>query len=254
MVKNTKIKTKTTRVKQPVTKQVVKVTKSASAVLKNSVSLTAPVFDVKGAKIGTTKLPAELFAIPFNKALIAQAVRVYLANQRRGGAHTKTRGEVTGSRKKIWRQKGTGRARHGDRYAPIFVGGGIAHGPRKRDFSLELSKSQRQKACMISLSEQYRQGNIVFVDFAGKYPSKTKQMLNVLEKLQVPVKHGKLLKNILLVTDTYEKILVQAGRNIEQLVFETAMQMTAYTTLSAYKIIMTKQSILKLEGRMKKHD
>src|SRR5207248_616028 len=95
---------------------------------------------------GKVSLPKEIFAETVNKKLLAQAVRVYLANKRQGNASTKTRGEVEGSTRKIYRQKGTGNARHGSIRAPIFVKGGIVHGPRPRDFSLGLSKKMRRKA------------------------------------------------------------------------------------------------------------
>src|SRR3989344_4174622 len=90
------------------------------------ISLTVDVFDTKGKTVGKVTLPQEIFGAKINKELLAQAVRVYLANQRTGTASTKDRGEVHGTTKKVWQQKGTGRARHGSRRAPIFVHGGIA--------------------------------------------------------------------------------------------------------------------------------
>src|SRR3989344_6029979 len=124
---------------------------SASKTTKKG-SLFAPVYDLKGAKSGTLALPKEVFGTKVNNSLMAQAVRVYLANQRQGNATTKTRGEVQGSSKKIYRQKGTGRARHGSLRAPIFVKGGIVFGPKPRDFSLDLPKKMKRKALFSSLS------------------------------------------------------------------------------------------------------
>src|SRR3989338_4775942 len=120
----------TTRTIKTVAKPAKKTVKKVKTATKSDLSLTVPVLDVSGKKTGTVTLPKEIFAVTVSPKLIAQAARVYSANQRQSSAKTKTRGEVTGSRRKVWRQKGTGRARHGDRYAPIFVGGGIAHGPR----------------------------------------------------------------------------------------------------------------------------
>src|SRR3989344_8061779 len=97
-------------------------------------SLNAPMYDVKGAKNGVYVLPKEVFGAKINQPLMAQAVRVYLANQRQGNAHTKSRGEITLTTAKWYRQKGTGRARHGAKSAPIFVGGGVAHGPKNKDY------------------------------------------------------------------------------------------------------------------------
>ncbi len=102
---------------------------------------TVDLFLISGEKAGKVTLPSEIFAAKINNQLMAQAVRVFLANQRKARAKTKTRGKVEGSGKKIWAQKGTGRARHGDRYAPIFVGGGISHGPTgKENFKLKMRK------------------------------------------------------------------------------------------------------------------
>ena len=101
------------------------------------------VVDVKGKSKGQINVSNEIFGINPNKIVVAQAVRVHLTNQRQATAKSKTRGEVSGSGKKIWRQKGTGRARHGDRYAPIFVGGGVAHGPRgNQNVKRNLSKNR----------------------------------------------------------------------------------------------------------------
>jgi large subunit ribosomal protein L4 len=96
--------------------------------------------------------PKEMFESIENKPLLAQAVRVYLANQRQGNASTKTRGEVHGTTKKVYKQKGTGRARHGAKKAPIFVGGGIAGGPKPRDYSLKLNKQQKKIALICALT------------------------------------------------------------------------------------------------------
>src|SRR3989339_577646 len=91
--------------------------------------MKVPVYNLSGEQLDDLTLPVKVFALPANDKLVALAVRVYLANQRRSYAKTKGRGEVAGTTKKMWSQKGTGRARHGSAKAPIFVGGGVAHGP-----------------------------------------------------------------------------------------------------------------------------
>jgi len=93
----------------------------------------------------------KLFTEKINKPLIAQYVRVYRANQRKGTASAKTRGEVSGGGKKPWRQKGTGRARHGSIRSPIWVGGGVAHGPKPRDWGLKMPQKMRRKALLSAL-------------------------------------------------------------------------------------------------------
>ncbi len=107
-----------------------------------------------------TKLPEEIFGLEVKPQLLAQAVRVYLANQRQGTQNAKTRAEVERTRKKLYRQKGTGGARHGDRKAPIFVGGGVAFAPKPRDYSLALSKKMRRLALYGALSAQAKAGNL----------------------------------------------------------------------------------------------
>src|SRR3989338_3710682 len=104
---------------------------------KANTSLKADVYDLSGKVIDSMVLPGQIFDVTVSPSLITQAVRVYQANQRMGTHASKTRGMVTGTTKKMFKQKGTGRARHGSAKAPIFVGGGTAHGPHPRDYSLD---------------------------------------------------------------------------------------------------------------------
>jgi large subunit ribosomal protein L4 len=153
-VKTTKAVAKKAEVKKtPVTAKVVE---SKNSEVKTG-SLKITVVGVDGASMGNMTLPEAVFGAKPNKALIAQAVRVYLANQRQGNASTKTRGEVIGTTKKIYRQKGTGRARHGAAKAPIFVGGGIAHGPHPHDFSMDFPKKMKQKHSSLLYLRRLRQ-------------------------------------------------------------------------------------------------
>src|SRR6185437_7247197 len=146
---------KAAEVKETASKSAVKaeVAVSVSQKEKSKVApVSVDVVGIDGKVTGKIALPGEIFGEKLNKALLAQAVRVYLANQRQGNASTKTRGEVDGSTRKIYRQKGTGRARHGSVRAPIFVHGGIAHGPKPRDFSLTMPQKMKQKALFSALS------------------------------------------------------------------------------------------------------
>jgi len=147
---------KKSQIKKPSSKTVVKKAAGKPVVKKSSVApkprvvrstgLRADVYNTQGRVVSKVSLPKEVFGAKVNDNLMAQAVRVYLANQRMGTASTKNRGEITGSTKKIWRQKGTGRARHGSRKAPIFVGGGVAFGPRYTRLFSEDSK-ENEKGC-----------------------------------------------------------------------------------------------------------
>ena len=125
---------------------------------------TVTIYNVKGQSAGKVRLPKEIFGAKINRILMAEAVRIYLGNQRRAKAKTKDRSEVRGSRRKIWRQKGTGRARHGDRYAPIFVGGGRAHGPTgQENFRAKLTKKMKKAALFSALTTKQKQGEVLVV-------------------------------------------------------------------------------------------
>jgi len=133
---------------------------------------------INGQKVGSLDLPKEIFEVKINEPLMAQAVRVHLANQRRAKPKVKNRSEIRGSRRKIWRQKGTGRARHGDRYAPIFVGGGRAHGPTgQENHQLKLTKKMKRRALFAALSLKLKQGEVVAVKDLAKIEPKTRQVI-----------------------------------------------------------------------------
>src|SRR3989338_10897476 len=118
--------------------------KKTTTVKKTSPSLV--IYNIEGKEEKTIELPKDIFSVSANPSLLAQAVRVYLVNQRQGNVKVKTRSEVIGSTRKIYRQKGTGKARHGAIKAPIFVGGGVAHGPKQKDYNLKFNKKMRKKA------------------------------------------------------------------------------------------------------------
>lgn len=128
-------------------------------------SLEATVYSAKGASTGTITLPNELFGAKWNADLVHQVVVGMQANARPTVAHTKFRGEVRGGGKKPWKQKGTGRARHGSRRSPIWVGGGTTHGPRaERDYSVKINRKMRAAALASVLSRKWADGEVIFVD------------------------------------------------------------------------------------------
>lgn len=202
--------------------------------------LLANVVGVDGKSRGKVALPTELFAAKVNRPLLAQAVRVYLANQRSGSASTKTRGEVEGSTRKIYRQKGTGRARHGAIRAPIFVGGGIVFGPRPRDYSLSLPKKMKRAALAAALSAQYKDGKVVVVDGLAALEPKTKIMVGALAAF------GR-AKTTLLVTDVSSERAVRAARNIEGVDIVSAKALSPYVLLGHQRVIMMKEAIAVLK-------
>lgn len=221
---------------------------SASAVARKATktvrgSLSAPMYDSKGAKHGTFALPREIFGAKINNALMAQAVRVYLANQRQGSANTKTRGEVLLTTAKWYRQKGTGRARHGAKSAPIFVGGGVAHGPRTRDFSLNLPQKMRKAALRSALSLKAQSGEIKVLSGLTKITPKTKVMSEILEKITDDSSKG---RKVLLVTSAAPKDLenvYRAGRNIKNVEILNARLLNTYEVLKHKNLLFMKESV-----------
>lgn len=134
--------------------------------------------------MGKIKLPESIFGIPWNADLVHQVVQSTLSSRRNATAHTKTRGEVRGGGKKPWKQKGTGRARHGSTRSPIWVGGGVAHGPRSdKNFDRKINKKAKNKALLTVLSAKQRDNEIIFIDALSFPAPKTKEAKAVLSSL-----------------------------------------------------------------------
>lgn len=189
-----------------------------------------------GKAAGKQAMPAKLFSVTVNKPLLAQAVRVYRANQREGSANTKTRGEVAGSTRKIYRQKGTGRARHGAIRAPIFVGGGIVFGPRSHSIRLHMSQKMRHAALAGALTQKKNGGHVVVVAGMDKLPPKTRAIAQMCESIgaQTP---------ILLVVPKEAGNVPQAARNIPNLHIARATDIHTYDILSHKTIVFMKEAV-----------
>ncbi|MBI3070275.1 MAG: 50S ribosomal protein L4 [Candidatus Levybacteria bacterium] len=213
--------------------------KSKKAKVAKRNSLIVDVYDLKGKVVEKIELPKEVFGAKINNQLMAQAVRVYLANQRKGTVSTKTRGEVKGSTRKIYRQKGTGRARHGSIRAPIFVGGGVVFGPKPRDYSLNLPKKMKRAALTSALSEKLKAGEVKVVKGLEAISPKTKAMVSVLEKLGLNTKN----KNILLILSETQDNIKRAARNIRGVEIDLVNQLNTYEVLRSKALLLMKQSI-----------
>lgn len=245
MAKKVVIKTKTVRkpVGKRVSRSVVKkaLKEKPEKEEKTGGSLQATVIGLDGKASGKVSLPKELFGAKENPSLMAQAVRVYMANQRAGNASTKTRGEVEGSTRKIYRQKGTGKARHGGIRAPVFVGGGIVFGPKPRDYSLKLSKNMKRSALASALTTQYAQSHIVFVDGLETLEPKTKIMATTLKNIGI---NGKTL----LVLSGKTENVQRSARNIENIDVLQAKDLHTYTVLSHTKLLIMKDAVAELKS------
>lgn len=202
---------------------------------------------LSGRKVGQINLPGEIFGVKVNEDLVAQAVRVYLSNQRQARSRAKHRGEVTGSRRKIWQQKGLGRARHGDRYAPIFVGGGKAHGPAgNQNYRLKMTKKMKKKALFSALSAKLKEGQVLVVKDLGKVEPKTKKMVEVLKKISPLKEKNKNWKLTLVLPENVENV-IRAGKNIKGVKIALAGLLNTYEVLNAGKIILMEESVAKLK-------
>jgi len=206
-------------------------------------TVKADSYNYKGTQDKPVSLPGEIFSAPINLSLMAQAVKVYLINQRQARAKTKRRGEVVGSTRKIWAQKGTGRARHGDRYAPIFVGGGVAHGPRgiapKR---LKLSQKMRQKALFSALTSCVKDKNLIVFNDADKIKLKTKFADKLFKKIL-----GKESKKVLLITDSENKNIKRVSSNLAYVDQTGADSLNVYTILNHQKLVLTQEALSRLK-------
>lgn len=216
--------------------------------LKVELGLTIPVYGLDGKEKGVLALPKEIFSLEANPKLLAQYVRVYLANRRQGNASTKTRGEVTGSTRKFYRQKGTGRARHGDIKAPIFIGGGVVGGPKHRDFSLKLNKKQVRKSLFSAFTLKFKGKEILGIndDFV-KMESKTKKLAGFLKSI------GLESKRVLLTVPKMEKSsLVLAARNLPNVQLLDSASLNAYDVLNNSAIIFSKEALEVLKQKFLK--
>lgn len=156
--------------------------------------MTTKLYNQSGEEVGTVELPDKIFNLKVNPDLLHQAVVSQMANARRPLAHAKGRGEVRGGGKKPWRQKGTGRARHGSIRSPIWKGGGVTHGPTKdKVYSRKMNKKARQKALFMALSSKVKDGKLVVIDSVVLDQLKTKKMKEVLDKISPQKKDSVLL-------------------------------------------------------------
>src|SRR5213083_3685629 len=138
---------------------------------------TAKVLDLTSNEVGEIELPDTVFGVPLNEPLIHEAVRSFLANRRAGTSATKTRGNVSGAGRKLWKQKGTGRARIASLRSPLWKGGGNVHGPQPRDWSYKMPKKMRRGALRSALSERVREGNVIIIDAFEFATPRTKDFL-----------------------------------------------------------------------------
>lgn len=210
---------------------------------------TLDVYSMQGSKVGTVDVEDSIFNIEVNDALLYQMVNMQLANKRSGTASTKTRADVNGSGKKIYKQKGTGNARHGDAQAPEFVGGGVVFGPHPRDYSQDMPKKAKAKALCCALSQRFQEKAIIVIDdiaLAGetdeKKPCYTKRFSSALKSLDV---------NNALVVDCDNKVIKMAAHNLPKVKYLDVAGINVYDILKHGKLLVSKAALAKVQERLR---
>ena len=201
---------------------------------------TAVLYNMQGAKVGEAQLSEALFGAEVNKTVLHESVVNYLANQRQGTQSTKTRTEVAGGGKKPFRQKGTGRARQGSTRAPQWIKGGVALGPKPRDYSYSINKKVKKLAMVSALSAKANDGSVMVVENLAMDEVKTKTIAAMLKAMEVEDK-------ALIVTGNIEKNVYLSARNIAGVKASYVGMLNVYDVLNHDKFIVAKDALEKLE-------
>jgi len=199
--------------------------------------------DIKGQSQGELEVKFALIENGKGTQAVHDAVVAYLANQRMGTACTKNVGEVAGTNKKPWRQKGTGRARAGSFRSPLWRGGGVVFGPKPRDFGRKVSKSTKQLALRKALSERLKSGDVVVVDDFKLDSPKTKTFVGVLKALQLE-------GTTLIVASGQDKNLSLASRNVPDIELATSDSLNTYQVLRFGRLVFTRSAFEQVEQRL----
>ena len=197
---------------------------------------TVKVRNLKNEEVGDLELSDAVFGAELNEALIHTAVKAFLANARQGTVGTKTRGDVSGSGRKLWKQKGTGRARIASIRSPLWKGGGNVHGPQPRDWSQPLPKKMRRGALRSALSERLREGNLVVVDVFAFGGPKTKEFTGALKSLG--------FEGRTLIVDTLEnENLILSSRNVKGAKIVASGGLNVYDVLYHQRIVLSRSAV-----------
>ena len=205
---------------------------------------TAKVRNLKNTEIGEVELSDAVFGVELNESLIHAAVRNYLANRRQGTSATKTRGNVSGSGRKLWKQKGTGRARIASLRSPLWKGGGNVHGPQPRDWSYKMPKKMRRGALRSALSERLREGNLIIIDDFSFENPKTKEFIGIMSELGLSDK--KKQTKTLIVDSLDNSNLIMASRNVQKTKVINSFGLNIYDLIYHEKLLISKSAVEEL--------
>ncbi|HHY13592.1 MAG TPA: 50S ribosomal protein L4 [Thermoanaerobacterales bacterium] len=196
--------------------------------------------NIEGEEVGEVMLAEDIFNVPIRTDILHQVVNMQLANRRRGTASTKTRAEVRGGGRKPWRQKGTGRARHGSIRSPLWVGGGVTFGPKPRSYKYSLPKKVRRLALKSALSSKVAGNELLILDQLPIESPKTKKMVGILNNLNIE-------RKALIVTLNRDENLEKSARNIPGITTTIVSNLNVYDILKHDKLVLTKEALDKVE-------
>jgi len=230
--------------------------------------LKATLYNQEGKKIGEESLEPKIFGLKIKPELIWQVVVAMQTNARLPWAHTKDRSEVRGGGRKPWRQKGTGRARHGSSRSPIWIGGGVTFGPRKeRNYKIKINKKVKRQALLMSLSDKAQCKNIIILDELKLPEIKTKKMYQILQALKLRPTREKSskkvkttveksnkerapkqkIKSVLLVVDKKDEKIIKSAKNIASLETCLVNNMNLLKVMKHQNLLMTKKALAEIK-------
>ncbi len=198
------------------------------------------IINLKGEKVEKIELNSNVWGIEPNDAVLYDALRLSRNNSRQGTADTKTRGEVSGGGRKPWRQKGTGRARHGSTRSPIWRGGGVTFGPTPRSYSIKMNRKERRLALRSALAYKAIESKLVVVDNFTVETNKTKDMIKTLEALNVSGK-------VLIVVNELTDNVILATRNLKNILLLGADEVNTYDVVLADTLLIEAAAIKTIE-------
>jgi len=210
----------------------------------------APLYNQEGKEVGMLTLPAGLFGAKWNPTLVHDVIEMVRSSRRRPTAHTKGRGDVRGGGKKPWRQKGTGRARHGSRRSPIWVGGGVTHGPTKeRNYTKKINIKVRRGALASLLSRKLKDGEVFFVEDIKLSASKTKAAASTLKNFSSGVGQvlGKKGGRTLLLIESSKPETIRAFRNLPFVAIGEARNLNVEEAIIPKYLVFTKEAVEKIK-------
>lgn len=207
---------------------------------------TVKVRNLKNKEVGDVELSDAVFGVELNEGLIHAAVMNFRANGRSGNSATKTRGNVSGSGRKLWKQKGTGRARIASLRSPLWKGGGNVHGPQPRDWSYQMPKKMRRGALRSALSERLREGNLIIIDEISFKGPKTKDFLSALSSLGLVEKANR--AKTLIIDSLDNENLVLSSRNVQRTKVTNSFGVNIYDIVYHEKLVLSKAAAEELNN------